>query len=73
MIKNHAIKNFVLLSSFSQKVRDICEMQIDAVLQDISETTLINLHDDRPSSLQDLVTVNEVLLTVTVIEILRSK
>lgn len=35
-------------------------MQIDAVLQDISETALINLPDDGPSSLQDLISVNEV-------------
>ncbi|XP_041950591.1 dynein heavy chain 8, axonemal-like [Alosa sapidissima] len=47
------------LSHLLKKVRDICEMQIDAVLQDISETTLVNLHDDGPSSLQDLVSVNE--------------
>ncbi|XP_063079703.1 dynein axonemal heavy chain 8-like isoform X2 [Engraulis encrasicolus] len=47
------------LSHLLKKVRDICEMQIDAVLQDISETTLINLPDDRPSTLQELVSINE--------------
>ncbi|KAJ8009361.1 hypothetical protein DPEC_G00088090 [Dallia pectoralis] len=47
------------LKRFQKKVRDICEMHIDAVLQDISETMLINLPEDKPSSLQDLISTNE--------------
>uniref|UniRef100_A0A3P8XWJ2 Dynein, axonemal, heavy chain 8 n=1 Tax=Esox lucius TaxID=8010 RepID=A0A3P8XWJ2_ESOLU len=37
------------------QVQDICDMHIDAVLQDISETVLINLPEDRPSTLQGLI------------------
>eukprot|EP00063_Salmo_salar_P086553 XP_014061388.1 PREDICTED: dynein heavy chain 8, axonemal-like [Salmo salar] len=48
------------LNHLLKKVRDICEMHIDAVLQDISETVLIDLPEDRPSSLQGLISTNEV-------------
>ncbi|KAM6954364.1 dynein axonemal heavy chain 8-like [Aplochiton taeniatus] len=47
------------LNQVLKKVRDICEMHIEAVLQDISETVLIELPDDRPSSLQALINTNE--------------
>uniref|UniRef100_A0AAZ3PJI0 AAA+ ATPase domain-containing protein n=1 Tax=Oncorhynchus tshawytscha TaxID=74940 RepID=A0AAZ3PJI0_ONCTS len=47
------------LNHLLKKVRDICEMHIDAVLQDISETVLIDLPEDRPSSLQGLISTNE--------------
>ncbi|XP_010893351.3 dynein heavy chain 8, axonemal [Esox lucius] len=47
------------LNRFLKKVQDICDMHIDAVLQDISETVLINLPEDRPSTLQGLISTNE--------------
>ncbi|KAM9553974.1 dynein axonemal heavy chain 8-like [Salvelinus alpinus] len=47
------------LNHLLKKVRDICEMHIDAVVQDISETVLIDLPEDRPSSLQVLISTNE--------------
>uniref|UniRef100_A0A8C9TK44 Dynein axonemal heavy chain 8 n=1 Tax=Scleropages formosus TaxID=113540 RepID=A0A8C9TK44_SCLFO len=42
------------LNYLLKKVQDICEIHIDAVLQDISEMVLIELPDDKPSALKDL-------------------
>ncbi|XP_046878072.1 dynein axonemal heavy chain 8-like [Hypomesus transpacificus] len=47
------------LTQVLQKVRDICDMHVDAALQDISETVLVDLPEDRSSSLKDLVSINE--------------
>lgn len=40
-------------------------MHINAVLKDISETVLIDLPEDHPSSLQDLIDTNEVGILVS--------
>ncbi|XP_062857915.1 dynein axonemal heavy chain 8-like [Trichomycterus rosablanca] len=42
-----------------KKVTDLCEIRIEGVLHNISETVLITLPEDRASSLQDLITTNE--------------
>ncbi|XP_071768037.1 dynein axonemal heavy chain 8-like [Centroberyx gerrardi] len=47
------------LKHLLKKVRDICEIHIDDVLKDISETVLIELPEDQPSSLQHLIDTNE--------------
>ncbi|XP_047444882.1 dynein axonemal heavy chain 8-like [Mugil cephalus] len=41
------------------KVRDICKIRIDDVLKDISKTVLIELPEDRASSLQHLIDCNK--------------
>uniref|UniRef100_A0AAZ3S0U6 AAA+ ATPase domain-containing protein n=1 Tax=Oncorhynchus tshawytscha TaxID=74940 RepID=A0AAZ3S0U6_ONCTS len=64
LILDNFFHNSCALLYVSLQVRDICEMHIDAVLQDISETVLIDLPEDRPSSLQGLITPLKMSLTV---------
>ncbi|KAM9349881.1 dynein axonemal heavy chain 8-like [Symphorus nematophorus] len=47
------------LKHLVKKVQDICKIHIDDVLKDISETVLIELPEDRVSSVQDLIDCNK--------------
>ncbi|KAK5607192.1 Dynein heavy chain 8, axonemal [Crenichthys baileyi] len=47
------------LKHLVNKVQDICKIQIDDVLKDISETVLIELPEDQALCLQDLVVLNK--------------
>ncbi|XP_069055280.1 dynein axonemal heavy chain 8 isoform X2 [Lepisosteus oculatus] len=47
------------LNQLLKKVRDICEMHIEAALQDISETVLVDLPEDGPTTLEDIIVKNE--------------
>ncbi|XP_037394017.1 dynein heavy chain 8, axonemal [Pygocentrus nattereri] len=47
------------LNQILKKVRYVCELHIEAVLQDISETVLIALPEDGPSTLEDLINSNK--------------
>ncbi|KAI4895809.1 hypothetical protein NFI96_021985 [Prochilodus magdalenae] len=47
------------LNQVLQKVTYVYEMHIEAVLQNVSETLLITLPEDRPSALQDLINTNK--------------
>ncbi|RXM37302.1 Dynein heavy chain 8, axonemal [Acipenser ruthenus] len=48
------------LNQLLKKVKDMCEMHIEALLQDISTTVLIDLPEDGPSTLEDMLSKTEI-------------